>query len=100
MPRTERIYRLTEAGLKAYESGDSGLPGHLRSILGLIETDTHSDFVRASLRRHYSEKQIFDGLDELVTRNLLESEPAAAKHDLDFTGNFSFDEILGQRKVA
>ena len=96
MPRTERIYRLTEAGLKAYESGSSGLPGHLRSILGLIETDTHSDFVRASLRRRYSEKQIFDGLDELVSVGFLESESASAKHDLDFTGNFTVDELLGR----
>jgi hypothetical protein len=56
--------------------------------------------VRTSLRRRCSEKQIFDGLDELVTLGFVESEPASAKHDLDFTGSFSFDEILGRRKAA
>jgi len=100
MPKTEWIYRLTESGLKAYDSETSGLPSHLRSILALIETDTHSDVVRTHLRRRYAEKQIFAGLDALVTMGFLESEPASAKHDLDFTGNFSVDEFLGQRKAA
>lgn len=100
MPKTDQIYRLTESGLKAYESPISGLPAHLRSILGLIESDTHSDFVRTHLRRRYSERQIFEGLDALVTLGFLESEPAPAKHDLDFTGSFQLAELVGQRKAA
>lgn len=99
-PRTDRIYRLTEAGLKAHESGGSGLPAHLRGVLGLIETDTHSDFLRANLRRRLSEKQIFDRLDELAALGLLESEPASAHHDLDFTGSHSLDEKPVRRKAA
>lgn len=98
--RTDRIYRLTEAGLKAYESGGSGLPAHLRGVLGLIETDTHSDFLRAKLRRRLSEKQIFDRLDELAALGLLESEPASAQHDLDFTGSHPLDEKGARRKAA
>lgn len=97
MPITERIYRRTEAGLRAYESPDSGLPGHHRAILGLIEADTHSSVMTTSLLRRHPEKQIFDWLDELQKLGFVESRPVAANHDLDFTGGFSIAEIRAEQ---
>lgn len=82
MAKTEQIHRRTDAGLRAYESQKSGLPSHHRSILGLIEGDTHSQLIRAILRRRYPEKQVLDCLDELQTLGFLESEAVTAEHDL------------------
>lgn len=98
MPRTERIYRRTEAGLKACESRNSGLPDGYRSILQLLETDAHSSLIRAHLRR-YPEKQVWDWLDELQTLGLVKSQPATSTHDLDFTSSLDVAELLTPQKA-
>jgi len=99
MPRVERIYRRTAAGLNALQSQDSGLPAEYRRILGLIETETHSELLRTSLRR-YSEKQVFDWLDELQTLGFIEAEPVTPQHDLDFTGSYDLAAMLAGHKAA
>lgn len=99
MPRVERIYRRTAAGLNALQSNDSGLPAEYRRILALIDTETHSELVRASLRR-YPEKQVFDWLDELQTLGFVEAEPVSSKHDLDFTGSYDLAAMFAGHKPA
>ena len=99
MPRVERIYRRTAAGLNALHSQDSGLPAEYRRILALIETETHSELLRASLRR-YPEKQVFDWLDELQTLGFIEAEAVSPKHDLDFTGSYDLAAMLAGHKAA
>ena len=100
MPKADRIYRRTDEGVRAYENQSSGLPNHHRSILGLIESDTHSELIRTTLRRRYPEGKIFDWLDELQTLGFLESEPVTARHDLDFTGGFNISELRAMQKAA
>ena len=71
MATADRIYQRTEAGHKAWESGDPGVPAEQRRILGLINGETHSDLV-----------------------------PGAVEHDLDFTGNFTAAELRGEEKTG
>ena len=100
METTDQIYRRTEEGVRAYENQTSALTNHYRCILGLIETDTHSDLIRTTLRRYYAENKICEWLDELKTLGFLESEPVGARHDLDFTGGFNISELRTMQKAA
>jgi hypothetical protein len=84
-----RLYRRTEAGKAAWQRQDTRVPLEYRRVLGLIETDTHPDSLRARLVR-YSEAETLHLLDELVDLGLLEAVEASEHHDLDFTGNFNF----------
>jgi hypothetical protein len=61
-----RVYLLTEAGSRAWESPRSGLPAHYRQILGLVQSETDADEIHVSMRSH-SHRQINDWLDELDT---------------------------------
>jgi hypothetical protein len=61
-----RVYLLTEAGSRAWESPRSGLPAHYRQILGLIQTETDAEEIHVGMRSH-SQRQINDWLDELDT---------------------------------
>lgn len=99
MPSMERIYRRTAAGLNALQSQDAGLPAEYRRILSLIETETHSELVRSSLRR-YSEEQVFDWLDQLQALGFIEAEPVTSKHDLDFTGSLNLAAMFAKHKAA
>ncbi|MGH8736000.1 MAG: hypothetical protein ACREU5_02375 [Burkholderiales bacterium] len=90
---SDRIYRRTDAGLKAWESSNPGLSAECRRILGLVIDDTHSDSIRAGLLR-YSDAQIDKWLAQLESLRLLESSPAAADRDLDFTGTFKVSDFL------
>jgi hypothetical protein len=95
--KAEQIYRRTEAGLRACENPDSGLHAQQRSILGLVESDTHSDFIRNTLRRHFGDEQVSEWLSDLVTRGFLDAFAATAEHDLDFTGSFSLTDLCALR---
>ncbi len=97
MAKPQRIYRRTDAGRSAAEGKDASLPAEYRRILSLIQDDTPSDAVRTALRR-YSDEDIFAWLAELENLGLVVSEPVTAKHDLDFTGNFSVAEIAAAYK--
>lgn len=87
-----RIFRRTEAGSAAFGDQNSGLPVQYRRILRAIDSETHSDVLRALLPC-YSGTQIVDWLAELLTLGLLESVPDAAEHDLDFTSGFQVAEL-------
>lgn len=86
MSTTERVYRRTESGERAWHSQDPSLSAEHRQVLGLFETDTHWDEVRKLLRRHAD----YQRLAELVEAGLVASEAAAPASDLDFTGSFFF----------
>jgi hypothetical protein len=97
MARTERIYRRTEAGLRAYESPDSGLHAQQRGVLGLIDSDTHSDLIRNTLRRRFGDKQVEGWLSDLEKRGFLEAVAVTAEHDLDFTGSLSLADLRARQ---
>jgi len=97
MSTTDRIYRRTEAGEKAWESRDPGLPAEQRRILGLINGETHSDLLQNRLR-HYPAARILGWLAQLERQGLLRSVPGAVEHNLDFTGNFTAAELRGEEK--
>jgi hypothetical protein len=99
MAKIERSYQRTDAGRKAWEKQDSGLPAEYRRILGLLQTQIHSDAIRAALRR-YSDEQIVAWLTELESLGLVVSEALSAKHDLDFTGSFKLSSALAAHKDA
>ena len=92
---SDRIYRRTEAGRRAWEERNPGLSVQCRRILGMIADATHPDSIRAVLRE-FSDAQIGSWLGQLETLRLLESSPASAELDLDFTGTFKVSELLGK----
>ena len=97
MATADRIYQRTEAGQKAWESRDPGVPAEQRRILGLIIGETHSDLLQNRLR-HCSAAKISGWLAQLEKQGLLQSVPGAVEHDLDFTGNFTASELMGEEK--
>ena len=97
MSREDRIYQRTEAGQKAWESRDPGLPAEQRRILGLINGETHSDLLQNRLR-HYPAAKISGWLAQLERQGLLHSVPGAVEHNLDFTGDFTAAELMGKEK--
>jgi hypothetical protein len=97
MSTADRIYQRTEAGQKAWESRDPGVPAEQRRILGLINGETHSDLLQKRLS-HCSVAQISAWLAQLEGQGLLHSVPGAVEHDLDFTGDFTAAELRGEEK--
>ena len=96
MTAAERIYRRTQAGLWVWQNQSPNVPVEMRNILALVVDETHPDAIRARLRR-YSDAQIEGWLAQLEKLRLLESEPMAPDHDLDFTGNFLVSDFLGEQ---
>src|SRR3989442_4786721 len=94
MSTADRIYQRTEAGEKAWESRDPGVPAEQRRILGLINGETHSDLLQNCLR-HYSAAQIAGWLGQLEAQGVLHSVPGATEQDLDFTGNSTAADLRG-----
>jgi len=92
-----RVYRITASGRKAWESQDASVPAEYRRILGLVDTEVHSDVIRGLLRR-YPDTLIFEWLAELEELGLLSSVPAEVKHDLDFTGTLRLPALLAEDK--
>ncbi len=90
-----RILRVTDAGRKAWDTQDAKVPRDYRRILGLIETEAHSDVIRGYLRR-YPDKLIFEWLSELEDLGLVESAADAASHDLDFTSSLKLPELIAE----
>jgi two-component system, OmpR family, response regulator len=97
MANIGKVHRLTPAGRKAWETQDPALPADYRRILGLVLNDTHSDVIRGNLR-HFADSLIYEWLEELEELGLLESQPAAEEHDLDFTGSFKLSELIAEDK--
>jgi CheY-like chemotaxis protein len=90
-----RILRVTDAGRKAWDTQDAKVPRDYRRILGLIESEAHSDVIRGYLRR-YPDKLIYEWLSELEDLGLLASAADAASHDLDFTSSLKLPELIAE----
>ena len=73
-----RIYLLTEAGSRAWQSPRSGLPAHYRQILGLIQSETDADEIHVGMQSH-SRRQINDWLDELDTLGFVALVPVESR---------------------
>jgi CheY-like chemotaxis protein len=101
MANAGRIYRMTAYGRQAWESEDPSVPTAYRRILGMVDTETHSDVLRGYLRR-YPDALIFEWLAELEELGLVESHPGEQAHDLDFTGSFALPRLIAedQARVA
>jgi len=98
MSKKDRIYRRTAAGQKAWERQDAWVPAKYLRILGAIEAETDFYMFRARLPL-YPDALIVEGLDELEERGFVEPLPDMSDTDLDFTGNFTVSELLGQQKA-
>jgi hypothetical protein len=85
MSKAERVYRRTEAGLRACETGDPSLSEADRQILGLLDGGAHWHELRKRLPSLSDHQRLAD----LEARGLVLAE-VAADADLDFTGNFAF----------
>jgi CheY-like chemotaxis protein len=84
MLKEGKIYRLTEAGRKAWESQDVAIPAEYRRILWLIETEAHADVVRGCLRE-YPDELLDEWLGELEELDLLRSKQTVVEYDLDLS---------------
>lgn len=93
MAKQGRIYRRTEAGRKAWDIQDSRVPLELRRVLGLITIERHSDEIRTRVGG-YSEEALHEILADLELRGLVESQPAAAEQDLDFTSELNLADLI------
>lgn len=95
MPSAGRIYRMSDYGRQAWKSEDPSVPTAYRRILGMLDTDTHSDVIRGYLRR-YPDALIFEWLAELEELGLAESRPSEQEYDLDFTGSFTLPMLIAE----
>jgi hypothetical protein len=94
-----RLYRRTEAGRKAWETQNPGVPLECRRVLGLIGVDTDPDALRTRLG--CSETALNEILEELEELNLVKSvEASLERTDLDFTGKFSKAQIQAAQNSA
>lgn len=98
MPKTGRIYRMSTSGRRAWEKEDPSVPAAFRRILGMLESETHTDVVRGYLRR-YPDQLILEWLAELEELGLVESRADKAAHDLDFTGNFKLPQLIAEDRA-
>ena len=89
---SERLYRRTEAGKAAWQLQDALVPVEYRRLLGLIESDTHADTLRARFPR-LSADAAARLLDELVERGFLEAVEAEEHHDLDLASRFNLADL-------
>jgi hypothetical protein len=69
-----RKYRQTDAGRKAWESRNSGLPPAYRRILDLLQSAAESEQILAAMQ-DCGVKQVQDWLDELETLGFIEALP-------------------------
>jgi CheY-like chemotaxis protein len=98
MASTGRIYRLSTSGRRAWEKEDATVPAAFRRILGMLDSETHTDVVRGYLRR-YPDQLILEWLAEIEELGLVESRPDKAAHDLDFTGNFKLPQLIAEDRA-
>lgn len=96
--KTDRVYRRTEAGLRALES-EKSVPIWYRRILRLIDGETPSDAVLGNMYPYVS-RQILEWLDELETLGFTELVAFTSSPSPDTTGNFSMLSARSQQRAA
>ena len=94
MTMSARTYRRTEAGRKAWDTQNPGVPLEYRRILGLIPAEAQFDSLRARLP--YSETELVEILAELEQLGLLASEQDFTATDLDFTSNLNVADVVAE----
>ena len=88
-----KLYWRTAAGKLAWQRQDPGVPVDYRRILGVVgEAPMHLDTLRTRLAR-YSEPELRHLLDELTELGLVEARAEKQHHDLDFTGDFTVNDL-------
>jgi hypothetical protein len=96
--KTDRVYRRTDAGLRAVES-EKSVPIWYRRILSLMDGETPSDAVLGNMYP-YASRQILDWLDELETLGFTELVAFTSLPSPDTTGNFSMLSTRAQQRAA
>ncbi|HYN11592.1 MAG TPA: hypothetical protein VET51_02995 [Burkholderiales bacterium] len=96
--KTDRVYRRTEAGLRALGS-EKSVPIWYRRILGLMDGETPSDAVLGNMYP-YASRQTLDWLDELETLGFTELVAFTSSPSPDTTGNFSMLSMRAQQRAA
>jgi len=87
-----RLYSLTEAGRRAWDSQSGKVPLDYRKVLGLVVPDTDPRDLCAKLG--WSESETREILRELERGGLVKSVGASrSKDDLDFTGSFRVEDF-------
>lgn len=87
-----RLYSLTAAGRKAWDTQNGRVPLDCRRVLGYVGTDTDPADLRAKLG--WSEAALNEILRELEESGLVKSVGTGpSADDLDFTGNFQIADI-------
>jgi len=93
MAGVDKLYRRTAAGKLAWQRQDPGVPIDYRRILGEVgEAPMHPDNLRLRLGR-YSDTELRNLLEELAELGLVEASAATGHHDLDFTGDFTVNQL-------
>jgi hypothetical protein len=91
---TERVYRRTAAGQKAWDTQSPQVALELRRVLGLIKSDIHYDTLRSALGARYSQEGMQELMAELEFKGLVESEQTGAEQDLDFTSSMNVADLV------
>ena len=96
---TERIYRRTAAGQKAWDTQNVQVALELRRVLGLIKGDSHYDTLRTALGSRYSEEGMRELMAELEFKGLVESQETGADRDLDFTSSLNVADLIAAQSA-
>ena len=96
---TERIYRRTAAGQKAWDTQNAQVPLELRRVLGLIKGELHYDTLRNALGARYSEEGMRELMAELEFQGLVESQETGADRDLDFTTSLNVADLIAAQSA-
>jgi hypothetical protein len=87
-----RLYSLTDAGRKAWDTQNERVPIDFRRVLGFVDRDTDPCELCAKLG--WSEAAVEEILKDLEKGGLVKSVGAGSSADeLDFTGNFLVADI-------
>jgi hypothetical protein len=94
-----RLYSLTEAGRKVWDTQDSRVPLDYRRLLGFVGRDTDPEDLCAKLG--WSEAAVKEILKELEGGGMVKAIAAGPDaSDLDFTGSFHVADIeAAQRRM-
>jgi hypothetical protein len=95
MNKNDMIYRRTEVGAAAATHAD--VPEEYQRILRFLEVESHAITVRKFLR-DYPEELVSDWLAELEELKLIESLPAAAEQDPEYTDRLQVAQIAAAFK--
>ena len=95
MSKSEVIYRRTEVGAAAATHAD--VPEEYQRILRFLEVESHAITVRKFLREH-PEELVSQWLAELEELQLIQSLPAAAEQDPEYTDRLQVAQIAAAFK--